>query len=704
LLPHLVFLSLALNAAPSPTAQRLADTQRRLESAQTTKEATSNLEAERARLGEAWLREEAEATRAMNLEQRVSRYTALIVEARARKLASVESFLDGQAQPSFEQWLQECDRLLARQQVVRALAWRMALLSKLPADSPLQSLRADVATRGFALLRGGKGAFESYALRAIEALVRSQPIAIPDELSRIRALKTPPAVTSQCSQLRPQFPVHAGGQEAAAQVRLGSCSATVDDRVETRQVSYTETELVAKEETYNVQEARTVTENLVKEVCTESEKVGPAGCRDTSVGRICEMERTKTCAPQSTLVTRTEIVDVPHTRMVNVPVEVQKVEAYAVTIRTFVAGVDVESSIEGDGQRVQRSEHVSQTVQEEDYTSAHAGQAHFSGAGSTAALRKLQTAVEASFESTRSQWNTARGTALLGPGADLDQLVRAAVLTVRISPRLAEALSRALGVTPAEAAILVEPHVAVLALPPAPQGAPVTLPPPDEDLDQSLDTYENKVALVRESGIFAGLQLGVLIAGSRDSSAPLRLGFGGAVPFGYRPAFSVQSPVLLRLAGNLEVGSLGYVHFDTAVRVEVGVDVGRLAVAALGLGQVQGSIVPEADASLEPYLNPVSGGGGYGARLQLAVLRFTGAMDGKPVTHSLGFEVLAARVHRTLRADALGSRVEAQLFWDFGSIVKANAAVKVNSNADLPKFFVDTSRQMFVSLGLQSDY
>ena len=76
----------------------------------------------------------------------------------------------------------------------------------------------------------------------------------------------------------------------------------------------------------------------------------------------------------------------------------------------------------------------------------------------------------------------------------------------------------------------------------------------------------------------------------------------------------------------------------------------------------------------------------------------------QPVTHSLGFEVLAARVHRALKADPLGSRVEAQLFWDFGSIVKANASVKVNSNADLPKFFVDPTRQMFISLGLQSDY
>jgi hypothetical protein len=179
------------------------------------------------------------------------------------------------------------------------------------------------------------------------------------------------------------------------------------------------------------------------------------------------------------------------------------------------------------------------------------------------------------------------------------------------------------------------------------------------------------------------------------------------VPFGYRPAFSVQSQLLLRLAGNIEVGTVGFLHFDTAARAEVGVDVGRFVLAALALGQFQGSIEPDADTTPSPYdtyLNPVSVGGGYGGRLQVVVFRFTGEMDGKPVTHSLGFELVAARVHRALEANPLGARAEGQLFWDFGSIVKAGAAVKVNSNADLPKLFVDPSRQMFVSLGLQSDY
>jgi hypothetical protein len=231
------------------------------------------------------------------------------------------------------------------------------------------------------------------------------------------------------------------------------------------------------------------------------------------------------------------------------------------------------------------------------------------------------------------------------------------------------------------------------------------LPPPDADLNQRLATFERKVELVDErKGTFAGVQLGVLAAESIDELHELRFGFGGAVVAGWRPLFSVKSPFLLRVIGNFQAGTAGFFQFDATGRVEVGFEVFPVQVAVIGVAQLAGTIQLEETELTRRYFSPIVFSGGYGARVQLSFARFIITEGSQSVTNTLGLEIVAARMHRTFASAPIGTRVEAQLFYDLGSIVKFTLGLKVNSNADVPQLFSSPTRLALFALGLQTDF
>lgn len=394
-------------------------------------------------------------------------------------------------------------------------------------------------------------------------------------------------------------------------------------------------------------------------------------------------------------------------RDIQVPEPGTLFEEYTETTRAFETSVTVTVTIEGDGSRLSKTAQANGQVFETQFNTVHGTSQTFTGTGGAKALLALRGAIEAQLVVAVAEWNAQRAQVLLAQSNSVNALTKAAVLTERLPAQLITLLEAKTGLTAQEAAVLVPPHQAKLVLPrfDSATTADLVLPQPDADLNQRLFTYESKVAVVSDKeGTFAGLQLGVLAAESTDGLGELRLGFGGALVGGWRPLFSVQSPFLLRAVGNLQAGSAGFFQFDAAARAEVGLDVFPVQIALLGIAQLHGTIqLKETDVSRR-YFSPIVFSGGYGLKLQVSPVRFDVAVDDKALTSTIGVEVLAFRLHRTLQSAPIGSRAEVYLFYDLGSIVKLTLGLKMNANADVLQFFTSPTHLALFSLGLQSDF
>jgi hypothetical protein len=688
----------APSTPPSPTAQSLANTELKRDSAVRTHDPVEALEARVAELGDRWLREEAEQAQRLPLEARAARFLAILVSAHARHLPATERDLEALAQPTLEAWLKHTGEAFPPRQSLRAVAQRRAMVDALPPGSPLRSLGEDLEARAADWLAGLRssmpGEGEAFARAHADGLRKGQHPPLPESLARTRNAEGVPTATGACLQAIPSFSPERG-VPATQRLVLSSCEEGRTDTVESRVAhwQHPKTILVDKDETYVTEEMERFTSFQSQEFCTDFETRDEHGTL---------MSSNRRCYTAPVAVEAQRLVKVEHVRTIQVPqtITVEEDEPYRVQVRTYRAAVTVQSTIDGDGQHQAREERLEVTRREEEYASEHGGSSKFTGSAQAEATAALPQAVARFHAQVRSLWLEARGEAALAQASDLDSLVRAAVLLGRVPPPLTRRLDQALGLTAPEAAQLLG-QTSVLTPGQAPQGPALALPPPDASLADDLKTYERVIATSEDQqGRFGGLQLGVVTTEKRGGS--YQPGFGGLVIGGYRPDFSMRSIVLARVVGQLQVGAGNKLLLDAHLRAELGLQLGPLIFAGVGMGQVIGSAFEDdGPGSREDPITPALG---YGARLQFAPALFQASFESGQAVVGAGIELIATRMHRRSASQPHGTNAQATLFCDLGHIVKLTLSVRATTRDDVQDFVSSPTQRWFAGLGIQSEF
>ena len=687
-----VLTVLAIQSSPAPTepAQKLANAVRNLESVQRTKEPTEAAEAEVARLGNAWLLDEANRAQGLSQEERTARFAELLRLARARGLKDTEVRLGELAKPVFEAWLQKAETLFTPTQALRAVAYRRALRDALPVESGQRALGGSIETRALEWLAKQRakaaGDGDRFAVDSAVALVKRERMTLSPPLERLTHAAGPVPIASQCAKATPVL-VASAGVAAVQSAQVAACSETTNDATETRSVPWTETisEMVEKQEKYISQEREKYTDFEQQETCVVSKTnhIAPNGS-------VAYQTEDKRCFKSPMPVEKERVVNVERTRPIQVMEkrDVSRQESFTVRVRTYAAAVRVHVRIEGDGQTVEQDELVRGTAKEEEFSSAHGGQSHITGAAKEKAMNSLKSEVAAYYQRVHGAWVKKRGEAMLATASSLDQKVTAAVLMGTVAPAVEQALRDALGMTTQEAAHLVTGD-GELTSASAPTVVALVLPPPDVSVKNALETRELVVATTdAQSGVFGGLQLGVI-------TGPISNGFGGVVIYGYRPAFSVRSHFLTRVVSQLEVGYAKHVSLDGHVRGEAGLQAGPLSLAGVGMVQTAGTFGGD---------DPFVAAAGYGARAQLSFEVFRAQFEAGPAPIAFGAETIVTRMHRRSSVEPIGTNMQATLFADLGHIVKITLVMRGVSRDDVDQFTSSKTRRWFAGLGLQSDF
>jgi hypothetical protein len=460
----LLLLALQGTAAPTTEAQKLSNAERRLESLVRTKESTASAEIEVARLGSAWLMDEATRAGSLDLEARTSRFAELLRLARRRGLKDTEERLEGMAKPVFESWLARSNALFSPREALRAVAYRRALMGLLPPASGLADLGQSIETRATEWLvrqrslASGNGA--KYAYDVAEALVRKTHTSLPATLDSLTHAAGEVQVHTECEKATPGF-ARGAGIPAIQSAQIASCSESIIESIEPRSVPWTETisEMVEKQEEYITEELETYTvlEKGWDTVFQEGYKDNSDGIDDNqrrgkiigiNPGMPVEVEKHRWAK-----VKRTRPIQVLEKR------EVARVEQFTVQVRTYTAAVRVQIMIEGDGQRIEREEVVRATAKEEEFSSNHGGRSTFTGAARTAAMEALNREVLAYYRRIHREWLIQRGTALLVIAKSLDQHVTTALLMSATPPAVELVLRDTLGMTAEESSHFVSGHL-----------------------------------------------------------------------------------------------------------------------------------------------------------------------------------------------------------------------------------------------------
>lgn len=706
MIPHaaasLSLWMLASAVAPQAAMQAVADAERAVESARRTDDSPDKA-LERVRvLGAEWLEAEAEAAESLPLDERLARRSVLITEARRRELRDVEASLSKSQSTDLDRWFAPAKTLLSEGKALRAVALRRGALRSLPADSSLRNhsdwiekqARAQVLAKEKAAAGPGERALWSHAL----ALLDEAPVATDAAFERLlRPQGTPEVSADGCPNAPPSFQDGAG-VSATQTFTLGGCPVALHASSESRVGRYIETVMEPFQEDYTEYEDRQVTSNEAVKVCRNEtvevngswQTVESYSSTQTKQRYVANYGTREVCSTDYKPVTRMERVAIEKTRTVMKPVDYRRTESFVASLRDYLAAVDARVVIAGDAQRVELKDRFETARHEEHFDTVHVGSSRFSDDGEARTRAQFRSDLSILYAQAVLQWNGKRGEALLAAGTDAERLALGVRLIRDVSPEAQARLEGLTAFTPVESKGFAtgRPDFDMRSLPTVP---PLQLPPPSADVEAALAAYERRVDFAQVAqNKFGALQLGLVMQEPLTGGGASQLGFGLGVTFGYQPMFSTKSVFHLRGAFDLQMGYFGFFQFDVAPRLELGLKLGPLTLAAVGMAMF--AAAPDADELAEnlAFRQPTYVGAGYGGRLQLIVA-------------SVGIEVLAARVHRTLAGSPIGLRGEARVFYLSG-FTKLMASVRVLGNGDTNEVLSAPGRFTFFSVGVQSDF
>ncbi len=640
----LIFAAEPEPEAPS-SAQALADADRVFDSAVRTGDDTREPGRRRSAIARDWFAERIDEVEQRTGQERLIRLLQLLQEAHARSLRDVIETLEVKVVRDLAPIRSQVEADALAGGELAALGRIHGVLEGLPRgsapwkyfDPVFDSLRSTWTRRR----DDAKGPGEAHAWNVmLQFIDGAATLAVPGPLEATR-FAAAPKFTSECPDVTPTFSPRAS-LAVTPQLTLSKCVSTMNETVENRSGAWVEK--------VTVQEMQTVMEDVTRTV----ELPGSTTCTRTTDfnigtekgGRVATTTVKETCGTSTQTTNVTE--QVQRRKLVNVVKDVDRVESYTAKVRTWRTTPEVEVTISGDGLTLTRRRTLDGVGGDADYTTQHVGERRFNDERAQREMREsLTAAVVELVTKTEQEWTRARGEALAAAATTLDERVRAAVLLQSFDDGLRAPVSKALSLPPAMLPALLGRRVD-LELLRLPQPPALWLPPPSADLEASLTRYENRVLRAQGmSGTYMGPFLGIATQETLDQSGLARFGVSGGYTIAWQPMFSVKSPFLFRVGGDIQLGWLGYFQMNVSPRLEVGVRLGPIQVAAVGMTELGfGAGGSEAEAA---YRWPLFVAAGYGGRFQFKLGWF-------------GLEAVVTRMHRTWPGSPLALRGEGRVF------------------------------------------
>lgn len=630
--------------APS-SAQALSDADRVFDSAMRTGDDTKEPGRRRAAIARDWFADQLEVVEQLNGQERLVRLIQLIKEAHARSLDDVIDTLETKVVRDLAPIRSQVEADALAGGELAALGRIHGVLEGLPRNSApwkffdpvFDALRSTWTRRR----DDAKGPGEAHAWNVmLQFLDGSATVAVPGVLEQTR-FAAAPKFTSECPDVKPTFISH-GSLPVTPQLTLSKCVSAMTEGSEARSGTWIEK--------VTVQEMQTVLENVTRTV----ESPGSTTCTRTTDfntgtekgARVATSTMKETCGTSTQTTEVTEQVE--RRKLVNVVKDVERTESYVAKVRSWRTNAEAEVTIAGDGLTLTRRRTLDGVGGDAEYSTQHVGSRKFNDATAQREMREgLSPALVDLVTKTEEEWTRARGEALAASATSLDERVRAAVLLQSFDDGLSAPVSKALSLPPTMLPALLGRRVdlELLRLPQPPE---LTLPPPSADLEASLTRYENRVLRADGmNGAYMGPFLGIGTQETLDQSGLARFGVTGGYTIAWQPMFSVKSPFLLRVGGDIQLGWLGYFQMNVSPRLEVGVRLGPIQIAAVGMTEL-GFGVGGSDAEAV-YRWPLFVAAGYGGRFQFKVGWF-------------GMEVVVTRMHRTWPGSPLALRGEGRVF------------------------------------------
>lgn len=666
------------------TAQALADADRMVDSAVRTQDDTRVLTTRRNDIARAWFAERIAEAETKVGNERLAALLQLLKEAHRRRLDDVIHTIEEKSVRDLERIRGEVEADVISGGEFSALGRIFGVLEDIPRGTApwkvfapvMDALRSRWAQRRDA----SKGPAEAHAWSVmLQFLDDGASLTLPEALTKARKANAP-KFTSQCADVKPTF---TGGPslDVTPELSLGPCKQTSTDTRETRSGHWEETLFREEMQTVTVKTMVPTTVNTGKNCTTTT---------DFSTGRNSKGEYVATSTAKETCgqSTATQMVEESREeqRLVKVPYKQDRLETYEAQIRRWRVTAEADLTIDGDGLSLTRHRTLFTEIEDTQFKSQHVGSNTFDDAATTKKARSsFSSQLEEFALGLEREWTMERGKALAARATTLDERMRAAVLLDGFEFGLREAISRELSLPPQMLPALLGQRIKVtrVGLPPLPD---ISLPSPSADLEASLTRYENKIGWARDfNGIYVGPFLGVGTQETLDASGLARFGITAGYAVMWQPMFSIKSPFLFRVGGDIQVGWLGYFQMDVTPRLEVGFHTRPVTLAAVGMTELGfGAGGNDAEAA---YRWPFFVAAGYGARLQLRA---------GPV----GLDVLVTRMHRTWQGSPIALRGEGKLFVEAGEQARFFIGLTMMTTDDAARGLTSPTRWFSSVVGL----
>lgn len=666
------------------TAQALADADRIVESAIHTQDDTRALIKRRDDIARAWFAERIPEAESKVGNDRLAALLQLLKEAHRRELEDVVQTIEQKSVRDLERIRGEVEADVIAGGEFSALGRIFGVLEGIPRSTPPWKVFSPVTNalreRWSKRRKDSKGPAEEHAWSVmLDFLSGTASTPLPEELTKTRAAAKP-KFTSQCADVEPEFPTRPS-LEVTPVLTVGACNEALTESHEERSGRW--------EETLYKEEMRTVTREVSNPVQVSNGKQCTT-TTDFDTGRNSKGQYVATTTVKETCGTSTSTQMVTEQRvfreLVRVPYQVDRIETYSAQVRRWRVTADANLTIDGDGLSLSRHRTLFTEVEDTQFKSKHVGEHTFNDAATTRKARSsFSSQVEEFALGLEREWTMERGKALAARATTLEERMRAAVLLDGFEFGLRDAISRELSLPPQLLPALLGQRVKVarLGLPPLPD---LSLPPPSADLEASLTKYEKKVDWARDlNGIYVGPFLGVGTQETLDASGLARFGITAGYAVMWQPLFSIKTPFLFRVGGDIQVGWLGYFQMDVTPRLEVGFHTRPVTLAAVGMTELGfGAGGSDAEAA---YRWPFFVAAGYGARLQLRA---------GPV----GLDVLVTRMHRTWQGSPLALRGEGKLFVEAGEQARFFIGLTMMTTDDAARGLTSPTRWFSSVIGL----
>ncbi len=674
----------AQEAAATSAAQALADADRRVESAGRTDDDASALRRRRDEIARVWFAERIDEVERESGTPRLAALLQLLEEAHRRNLSDVISTLEDKVVRDLEPIKKEVEADVLDGGELAGLGRVFGVLDGIPRGTApwkafshvLDALRDRWTQRRDA----ASGPAEAHAWRVMLQLLDGEAsVSVPDALTKLRHAARP-KFTSACADVAPSFPAKTA-TDVTPTLTLSACNETSTDAREARSKPWEET-LYRQEERIEYETVSVPVTTGTGKQCTTTTDFNTGKLENGRYGSTSTAKETCSDTTQTTTVQERREVK----KLVSVPYTEQRIETFDADVRRWRITAEADVTIDGEGLKLTRHRTLTSDQEDLQFTSQHVGKGTFDNAATTKRGRQTFSAqLEELVAGLEREWTLQRGRALASKATSLDERMRAAVLLSGFEFGLSESLAKDLSLPPQLLPALLGQRVSVPrhGLPKPP---PLALPPPSSDLEASLTKYENKVGWARDfNGVYVGPFLGVGTQETLDQSGLARFGITAGYSVMWQPMFSIKSPFLLRVGGDLQIGWLGYFQLDVSPRVEVGFHTRPVTLALVGMTEL-GFGVGGADAEAV-YRWPFFVAAGYGGRLQLRA-------------GPAGLDLMVTRMHRTWPGSPLALRGEGKLFIEAGEQARFFIGLTMMTTDDAARGLTSPTRWFSSVIGL----